>query len=71
MPLALIADHFRDGSWTAEGTEITFRPLHRTWRALLTQRTHTSDEEPLLRPRMQDAWEWQLSISNRLHSGPG
>jgi hypothetical protein len=21
-------------------------------------------------PRVQDAWEWQVSISNRLHSGP-
>jgi hypothetical protein len=29
-----------------------------------------SDEEPLFGPRVQDAWEWQVSISNRLHSGP-
>jgi hypothetical protein len=28
------------------------------------------DEEPLLRPRMQDAWEWQVPVSDRLHSGP-
>jgi len=57
----------------AVGTEITLRPPHRTRRALLTHRAPTldSDEEPLLRPRMQDAWEWQVSISNRLHSGPG
>jgi hypothetical protein len=56
----------------AVGTEITLRPPHRTRRALLTHRAPTldSDEEPLLRPRVQDAWEWQVSISNRLHSGP-
>ena len=56
----------------AVGTEITLRPPHRTRRALLTHRAPTldSDEEPLLRPRMQDAWEWQVSISDRLHSGP-
>ena len=56
----------------AVGTEITLRPPHRTRRALLTHRAPTldGDEEPLLRPRMQDAWEWQVSISDRLHSGP-
>ena len=44
----------------AVGTEITLRPPHRTRRALLTHRAPTldGDEEPLLRPRMQDAWEW-------------
>ena len=56
----------------AVGTEITLRPPHRTRRALLTHRAPTldGDEEPLLRPRMQDAWERQVSISDRLHSGP-
>jgi hypothetical protein len=56
----------------AVGTEITLRPPHRTRRALLTHRAPTldGDEEPLLRPRMQDAWEWQVPISDRLHSGP-
>jgi hypothetical protein len=56
----------------AVGTEIALRPPHRTRRALLTHRAPTldSDEEPLLRPRMQDAWEWQVPISDRLHSGP-
>jgi hypothetical protein len=56
----------------AVGTEITLRPPHRTRRALLTHRAPTldGDEEPLLRPRMQDAWERQVPISDRLHSGP-
>src|SRR6202035_3406013 len=56
----------------AVGTEITLRPPHRTRRALLTHRAPTldGDEEPLLRPRMQDAWEWQVPVSDRLHSGP-
>ena len=56
----------------AVGTEITLRPPHRTRRALLTHRAPTldGDEEPLLRPRMQDAWERQVTISDRLHSGP-
>src|ERR1700688_4284676 len=56
----------------AVGTEITLRPPHRTRRALLTHRAPTldGDEEPLLRPRMQDAWEWQVTISDRLHPGP-
>ena len=53
----------------AVGTEITLRPPHRTRRALLTHRAPTldGDEEPLLRPRMQDAWERQVTISDRLH----
>ena len=56
----------------AVGTEIALRPPHRSRRALLTHRAPTldGDEEPLLRPRMQDAWEWQVPISDRLHSGP-
>ena len=65
--------HFDAAEWAvAVGTEITLRPPHRTRRALLTHRAPTldGDEEPLLRPRMQDAWEWQVSISDRLHSGP-
>jgi hypothetical protein len=47
-------------------------PPHRTRRALLTHRAPTldGDEEPLLRPRMQDAWGWQVPTSDRLHSGP-
>ena len=53
-------------------TEITLRPPHRSRRALLTHRAPTldSDEEPLLRPRMQDAGEWQVPVCDRLHSGP-
>ena len=56
----------------AVGTEITLRPPHRSRRALLTHRAPTldGDEEPLLRPRMQDAWEWQVPVSDQLHSGP-
>src|ERR1700688_2812697 len=56
----------------AVGTEITLRPPHRSRRALLTHRAPTldGDEEPLLWPRMQDAWEWQEPVSDRLHSGP-
>src|SRR5271169_339251 len=56
----------------AVGTEITLRPPHRSRRALLTHRAPTldGDEEPLLRPRMQDAWEWQVPVSDRLHSRP-
>ena len=48
----------------AVGTEITLRAPHRTRRAPPTHRAPTldGDEEPLLRPRMQDAWEWQVSI---------
>jgi hypothetical protein len=43
----------------AVGTEIALRPPHRSRRALLTLRAPTldGDEEPLLWPRMQDAWE--------------
>ena len=43
----------------AVGTEIALRPPHRSRRALLTHRAPTldGDEEPLLWPRMQDAWE--------------
>ena len=46
--------------------------LRKSRRALLTHRAPTldSDEEPLLRPRMQDAWEWQVPVCDRLHSGP-
>src|SRR5271166_3407554 len=56
----------------AVGTRISPRPPHRTRRALLTHRAPTldGDEEPLLRPRMQDAWEWQVPVGDRLHSGP-
>jgi len=56
----------------AVGTEITLRPPHRSRRALLTHRAPTldGDKEPFLRPRMQDAWEWQVPVSDRLHSGP-
>jgi hypothetical protein len=55
----------------SQGTEITLRPPHRTRRALLTHRAPTldGDEEPFLRPRMQDAWEWQVPVGDRLHSG--
>jgi len=46
-------------SEVAVGTEIALRPPHRSRRALLTHRAPTldGDEEPLLWPRMQDAWE--------------
>ena len=56
----------------AVGTEITLRPPHRSRRALLTHRAPTldGDEEPLLWPRMQDAWERQVPVSDRLHSRP-
>ena len=48
----------------AVGTEITLRPPHRSLRALLTHRAPTLevDEEPLLWPRMQDAWERQVPV---------
>src|SRR5262245_3256794 len=54
------------------GTEIALRPPHRSRRALLTHRAPTldGDEEPLFRPRMQDAWEWQVTIGDRLHPSP-
>ena len=56
----------------AVGTLITERPPHRSRRALLTHRAPTldGDEEPLLRPRMQDAWILQVPVRDRLHSGP-
>jgi hypothetical protein len=28
------------------------------------------DEEPLFRPRMQDAWKRQMPVSDLLHSRP-
>jgi hypothetical protein len=65
--------HIDPAEWVvAVGTEITLRPPHRSRRALLTHRAPTldSDEEPLLRPRMQDAGEWQVPVCDRLHSGP-
>src|SRR6476469_6317266 len=54
------------------GTEIALRPPHRSRRALLTHRAPTldSDEEPLFGPRVQDAWEWQVLVSDLLHSRP-
>lgn len=56
----------------AVGTEISLRPPHRSRRALLTHRAPTldSDEEPLFRPRVQDAWERQVPVSDFLHSRP-
>src|SRR6476620_4268872 len=56
----------------AVGTEIALRPPHRSRRALLTHRAPTldSDEEPLFGPRVQDAWEWQVLVSDLLHSRP-
>ena len=56
----------------AVGTEIALRPPHRSRRALLTHRAPTldGDEEPLLGPRMQDTWVWQVPVGDRLHSGP-
>ena len=47
-------------------------PPHRSRRALLTHRAPTldGDEEPLLGPRMQDTWVWQVPVGDRLHSGP-
>ena len=59
-------------SEVAVGTEITLRPPHSSRRALLTHRAPTldGDEEPLLWPRMQDTWERQIPVSDRLHSRP-
>src|SRR6478752_6435873 len=56
----------------AVGTEISLRPPHRSRRALLTHRAPTLDgvEEPLFGPRVQDAWEWQVPVSDLLHSRP-
>jgi hypothetical protein len=61
-----------DAGAVAVGTRIAPRPPHRSRRALLTHRAPTldGDEEPLLRPRMQDAWEWQVAIGDRLHPSP-
>jgi hypothetical protein len=59
-------------SEVAVGTEISLRPPHRSRRALLTHRAPTldGDEEPLFGPRVQDAWEWQVPVSDLLHSHP-
>jgi hypothetical protein len=40
--------------------------------ALLTHRAPTldGDEEPFLWPRMQDAWERQIPVGDRLHPSP-
>ena len=56
----------------AVGTEIALCPPHRSRRALLTHRAPTldGDEEPLFGPRVQDAWEWQVPVSDLLHSRP-
>jgi hypothetical protein len=56
----------------AVGTEISLRPPHRSRRALLTHRAPTldGDEKPLFGPRVQDAWEWQVPVSDLLHSHP-
>ena len=56
----------------AVGTEISLRPPHRSRRALLTHRAPTldGDEEPLFRPRVQDAWKRQVPVSDLLHSRP-
>src|SRR3974377_685559 len=56
----------------AVGTEIALRPPHRSRRALLTHRAPTldGDEEPLFGPRVQDAWERQVPVSDLLHSRP-
>ena len=55
---------------SAEGA----RPVHaiRTRRALLTHRAPTldGDEEPLLRPRMQDAWERMVRLIKRFLPSP-
>ena len=59
-------------SEVAVGTEISLRPPHRSRRALLTHRAPTldGDEEPLFGPRVQDAWERQVPVSDLLHSRP-
>ena len=56
----------------AVGTRISPRPPHRSRRALLTHRDPTldGDEEPLFGPRVQDAWERQVPVSDLLHSRP-
>src|SRR5438132_1756190 len=60
------------GWGVAVGTEISLRPPHRSRRALLTHRAPTldGDEEPLFWPRVQDAWERQVPVSDLLHSRP-
>ena len=62
----------RAGEEVAVGTEISLRPPHRSRRALLTHRAPTldGDEKPLFGPRVQDAWEWQVPVSDLLHSHP-
>jgi hypothetical protein len=65
--------HFDAAEWAvAVGTEIALRPPHRSRRALLTHRAPTldGDEEPLFGPRVQDAWERQVPVSDLLHSRP-
>ena len=65
--------HFDAAEWAvAVGTEISLRPPHRSRRALLTHRAPTldGDEEPLFRPRVQDAWKRQVPVSDLLHSRP-
>ena len=59
-------------SEVAVGIEISLRPPHRSRRALLTHRAPTldGDEKPLFGPRVQDAWEWQVPVSDLLHSHP-
>src|SRR5262245_58837085 len=59
-------------SEVAVGTEISLRPPHRSRRALLTHRAPTldGDEKPLFGPRVQDAWKWQVPVSDLLHSHP-
>src|SRR6516164_5948924 len=60
------------GARVAVGTEITLRPPHRSRRALLTHRALASDvdEEPLLRPRVQDARMGQVAFGNSFHPAP-
>ena len=72
-PYPLLAISGEQGSAkTVQGTEISLRPPHRSRRALLTHRAPTldGDEEPLFGPRVQDAWEWQVPVSDLLHSHP-
>ena len=56
----------------AVGTEIALRPPHRSRRALLTHRALAldGDEEPLLRPRVQDARIRQIALGNPFHPAP-
>jgi hypothetical protein len=68
-PIALLMP--QEGA-VAVGTAISLRPPHRSRRALLTHRAPTldGDEEPLFRPRVQDAWKRQVPVSDLLHSRP-